>query len=242
MEDVFENDRDRLAALQSIDSRLKEKRDRIALLEGAAQELAGRIGVQRAEMERLSADRDALEAKRRELEARLETEEAKIKGSRMRMNRVRNERELLALKHEVTVSKEANQQLEEQLIEMMERLEQYGKQIGAAEEQVRSLEAQAASEDGGRRDEVERLNAEIASEIGRRESLAGTLEKGLRARYEQIFERRGGTAVVEVRQGTCQGCRVSVPPQLFNELQKTRDVRQCPNCHRILYWRPEAAA
>jgi predicted nucleic acid-binding Zn-ribbon protein len=30
-----------------------------------------------------------------------------------------------------------------------------------------------------------------------------------------------------------------LPPQFFNELQRSREVRLCPNCHRILYWRPE---
>jgi len=63
----------------------------------------------------------------------------------------------------------------------------------------------------------------------------------LRVKYEQIFERRGGSAVVVVRQGVCTGCHMGVPPQMYNELQKFRDIRQCPNCHRILFYRPDAA-
>jgi predicted nucleic acid-binding Zn-ribbon protein len=62
----------------------------------------------------------------------------------------------------------------------------------------------------------------------------------LRSKYEQIFERRGGTAVVEARNGICQGCRMRVPPQLYNELQRHRDIRNCPNCHRIIFWRAES--
>ena len=72
--------------------------------------------------------------------------------------------------------------------------------------------------------------------------LVGAVDGDLRRRYEMIFSRRGGVAVVAVRGGTCQGCHMHVPPQLFNELKKFRDVRQCPNCHRILYWRPEVEA
>jgi len=45
--------------------------------------------------------------------------------------------------------------------------------------------------------------------------------------------------VVEVRNGTCLGCHMNLPPQFFNELQRARDIRLCPNCHRILFWRPE---
>jgi predicted nucleic acid-binding Zn-ribbon protein len=59
--------------------------------------------------------------------------------------------------------------------------------------------------------------------------------------YEQIFDRRGGNAVVAARNGICSGCRMHIPPQLYNELQKYRDIRQCPNCRRIWFWRPEPA-
>jgi predicted nucleic acid-binding Zn-ribbon protein len=68
---------------------------------------------------------------------------------------------------------------------------------------------------------------------------AGALAGPLRSKYEQIFERRGGMAVVEARNGICQGCRMRVPPQLYNELQKHHEIRMCPNCHRILFWRAE---
>jgi len=57
-----------------------------------------------------------------------------------------------------------------------------------------------------------------------------------------IFSRRGGLAVVEVRGGICQGCRMHVPPQLFNEIQRNLErVFVCPSCQRILYFRVEAA-
>ena len=54
-----------------------------------------------------------------------------------------------------------------------------------------------------------------------------------------IFSRRGGLAVVEIREGICQGCRMRVPPQLFNEIQRNEQVILCPSCQRMLYWRAE---
>ena len=49
-----------------------------------------------------------------------------------------------------------------------------------------------------------------------------------------IFSRRGGLAVVEIRGGTCQGCRMHVPPQLFNQIQRNEQVILCPSCQRML--------
>ena len=45
---------------------------------------------------------------------------------------------------------------------------------------------------------------------------------------------RKGQAVARVEQGTCQGCRISLP---MNELQQARTGKlvQCSSCGRILY-------
>jgi len=45
--------------------------------------------------------------------------------------------------------------------------------------------------------------------------------------------------VVEVRSGICQGCRMRVPPQLFNQIQRNAEVILCPSCQRMLFWRAE---
>jgi predicted nucleic acid-binding Zn-ribbon protein len=228
---------DRLATLQLLDRDLKTKRERIEALVAEAEDCESRLRDERATVSRLSDERSILDAERTELEARLEEEGGKIRDSRMRMNRVRTDREVLALQRQVEIGRELNQQLEEQLLAVMERLEAIDAQLAAAGANVQELEAKAQSEAAERRQQAEGLSRELADERARRDMVAQAIDPPLRSKYEQLFEHRGGTAVVEVRQGTCLGCHMNVPPQLFNEVQRYRDVRQCPNCHRILYWR-----
>ena len=73
-----------------------------------------------------------------------------------------------------------------------------------------------------------------------RTELVQNVESDLRRKYEMIFSRRGVLAVVEVRSGICQGCRMRVPPQLYNEIQRNEQVILCPSCQRMLFWRAEA--
>jgi predicted nucleic acid-binding Zn-ribbon protein len=54
-------------------------------------------------------------------------------------------------------------------------------------------------------------------------------------RYSTIRMRRG-LAVVSVKNGTCQGCNMNIPPQLYNTLQRGNSLELCPNCNRIIYW------
>ena len=55
-----------------------------------------------------------------------------------------------------------------------------------------------------------------------------------------IFSRRAGVAVALAKVGTCQGCRMRLPPQLYNEIQKHLQIHFCPNCQRILYYEANA--
>ncbi|MBP1688317.1 MAG: hypothetical protein H6Q33_4460 [Deltaproteobacteria bacterium] len=239
MSDPAESPIDRLFALQEIDRRLREKSELVQTLEREIAELETEIVRQRAHTHTAQAERDADEARRRQIEAHIADEEEKMKDRRMRLNRVRNEKELQALRREIEVGKETTQQAEEELLGVFESLETKTAAAQQAESSLRDLETTAASQMAERQARLHQLRSELEGERVGRTQVAATLDRGLRVKYEQIFDRRGGTAVVEVRNGTCLGCHMNLPPQFFNELQRARDVRLCPSCHRILFWRPE---
>ena len=239
MDNSAETSIDQLAALQELDRQLREKTELVRASEGELAELESQLAQQRELTRQVREARASADARRVELEAQLEAEETKMKDRRMRLNRVRNEKELQALRREIEVSKEANQQTEEELLRVLESLEVLTAAATEAEQRLAELEAASAAKISEHRTGMGQLLEDVAREREARDRMASALDAGLRRKYEQIFERRGGTAVVEVRNGTCQGCHMNLPPQLFNELQRTRDVRMCPNCHRILFWRPE---
>jgi hypothetical protein len=68
-----------------------------------------------------------------------------------------------------------------------------------------------------------------------REELVGNLELNLLRRYLMIKEKRIGLAVVPIIGGTCSGCSMNIPPQVFNEVLTNEQIISCPSCSRILY-------
>jgi predicted nucleic acid-binding Zn-ribbon protein len=229
---------DRLAALQEFDQKLKGRLDQVGALTADADGFESGLLRQRNTVTVLTTQRDALEAKRAEMDAKLEIDGSRLRDNRMRLNRIRNDRELIALQREIDLGRESAQQLEEELIAVMESLEQINSQLGVEQEALTALEDRVAAEIDERRAEALKLSEGLDEEKAERNALAGGIDESLRSKYDQIFVRRGGTAVVEVKAGICQGCHMNLPPQMFNELQRYREVRQCPSCHRILYWRP----
>lgn len=233
----FEAVIDRLAALQAFDQKLKERIDQVEALTSEADRQESELRSQREEVARLSEQCAALEKQRAEMDAKLEIDGGKVRDNRMRLNRVRNDRELMALQREIDLGREAAQVLEEELIGVMENHERISAQLAEAQAALSELEERVVGEIESRRGEAATLSEGLDEERAARERLAEGIEGSLRRKYEQIFDRRGGTAVVEARGGICLGCHINLPPQMFNELQRYREVRQCPSCHRIVYWR-----
>jgi len=79
------------------------------------------------------------------------------------------------------------------------------------------------------------LQAELAKGREERERIASQVEPEVLRRYGAIRMRRG-LAVVAVSEGTCLGCHMNIPPQLYNQLQRTDTILTCPQCYRIIYW------
>jgi hypothetical protein len=231
-----------LARLQLIDQSLRAKT--LEVTEGQARVDALESAVQ-AETAAASAARGELAAlgtRQRDLEGRLTAAEAKMKDRRMRITRIRNDKELGLAKREVELLKEETSGLETELVEVMEQAEAATAKVTGVETELARLVAARDGEVSALRGRLEQLNGEIERERALRNELSETVDQELRQRSEMIFSRRGGVAVVEIRDGICQGCRMRVPPQLFNEIQRKQQVILCPSCQRMLYWRSESEA
>src|SRR5262249_31325161 len=158
---------------------------------------------------------------------RLAAAEAKLRDRRMRITRIRNEKELGLAKREGDLLKEEQGTLETELLQVMEQVQAATAKLQGIEAEGGEVESAKATEAAELRGTIERLGGEIEGERARRDSLIDAIDQDLRRRYEMIFSRRGGLAVVEIRGGTCQGCHMHVPPQLFNLIQRNEQVILC---------------
>jgi hypothetical protein len=230
-----------LASLQEIDRRNRERQNEIADIEREAAALTAATQEKRRQVEASRLDSGQVGGRRRELETQLQAEEQKIKDRRMRLGRIRNDKELSAAQREIEVSKESNARLEEELIALLEQNEALDGNLREVEAELAALEEQLAQQSERMDGRIVKLRAEIDSEMAQRDQVASALGGSIRKKYEQIFAKRGGMAVVEVRDGHCRGCNMNVPPQLFIEIRKGLEVILCPSCHRILFFRPDPA-
>jgi len=203
------------------------------------QDLEQAVEQRALEAKRLRESYSEAKARQSQTERELAEVEDKMKDRRMRLQRIRSEKELQATQREIDNMKERIGQLEEQELAALEETESLAAQSSAAETSLKEGEQALERE----RAELVARTSSLAQEIDRdgvaRGQLAASLDEGLRSRYELLFARRGGTAVVAVRDGACLGCHMHIPPQLFNQILKGEQVFNCPACQRMLFPYPE---
>jgi len=237
----LENQVELLVSLQVVDQQLRERTEAIEALRRGLADIESELEVQRKLLDTCRAERAELEARRREMQGALDDEEVKMKDRRMRLNRIRNEKEAAAVRREIELGKEGNQKIEEDLMAVYEALDT----INARETEMQgiydAIDTRRAEQQARVDAELVTLSAGLDDARHQRDQLASGIEPTLRVRYETLFIKRRGLAVVEVRSGTCQGCHMRVAPQLFNEIQRNQRVIVCPNCNRILYARGETS-
>jgi uncharacterized protein len=226
----------RLMSLQAIDRELCELRETLATVSERTVQLRQEALDHAAELERLQQEDQQGALARRNLEKELAECEARQRNKRMRSNQVRNDREQVAVDHELESLKETKQRIEGELLAMMEAAEQRTTRINELSELVAQRRGELAEAEKESAAQVEDLKISISKQHVDRDLMTKNIAPALLQRYEIIFSRRAGVAVAEAKGGTCQGCRMRLPPQLYNEIQKHRQVHFCPNCQRILYF------
>ncbi len=232
---------DLLATLQEIDQQLQHK-------ELQLQELRQQVSAISSEMEKTEQEAEAqqqrvqeLESQHRDTEGQLKLEEEKIKEKRVRLNRIRNERELLATQREIELMREEKGTLEDKTLALLEKLEQEREGLTHNLARIEELKTHHQQEVSRVDTKISVLEKETLQERTEREGLVKSIDETLCSRYERIFAKCGGVAVVKIQDEACQGCHMRIPPHTCNQiqssqLQQSEKIFYCPHCARIVYW------
>lgn len=151
-------------------------------------------------------------------------------------------KDLENIQHELETLARRQNDLEEVVLEIMERREAAEQRV--ADMTVQQDEAQAkrdgiaaaiASAQGAIDDESENLR-------GERKIVAGVIPGDLLALYEKLRAGNGGIGAAPLRQKRCEGCRLELDISELNSIKAAAadDVIRCDSCRRILVRVPDS--
>jgi predicted nucleic acid-binding Zn-ribbon protein len=132
--------------------------------------------------------------------------------------------------------KEANSRIEEEVLQVLDEIDELKKDLFRREKEVGIMLEKIEGERKNIQEKMALDDKVWKEQMERREVLSKQIESKLFKLYNTLKDKRGGIGVVNVKNETCQGCFVNVPPQMFIEVQKNNALIRCPHCNRILYW------
>ncbi|HWL35310.1 MAG TPA: C4-type zinc ribbon domain-containing protein [Frankiaceae bacterium] len=205
-----------LAEIEKAETRLDELRD---LVVGAETELSDADREQR----KVENDVDVVRTRMARDQQRLDT------------GAVSHAKELESLRHELDSLAKRQGDLEEVVLEHMERREEIEGRLSALTAERDTVTA-AMEEAAARRDEAfASIDSEAAMRTEERSSVAAGLPEDLLALYEKI-RADAGTGAAALHRAQCQGCHLTMPPTEMSRFRTAPEdeVLRCEECRRIL--------
>lgn len=230
----------RLLDLQAVDTATAQRSYRRRTLPEIAQigEGEARLAALGDDAVRAKTEISDLDREQRRLE--LDVEQVRARGvrdeQRLTSGAFSNPKELERLQHEVASLSRRQGDLEDQVLEVMERRESADKvleDVAATAQQVRAdYDAAVLRRDAA----FAEIDTGLADAQAERELMVAELPADLVAAYERSRGSGSGTGAAALRQQRCEGCRMELASSSLSRARSAPadEVLRCEECGRIL--------
>jgi len=224
-----------LADLQARDHDLDQLRARLGRIPEEAAGLREGLEGDKARAEEMKAQGKKLQLERKEKEVELATKEETVRKHQRELNEVKSNEAFKALQREIDLAKEGAGKIEEEVLLLMERVDESLRKEKEEAKRIEGLRQEVERKVGDLAAEGERIREDLAKKTSEREEIASRIAPETLKQYLQIRARKGGLALVPVRNGTCGGCNMKLIPQAIVEVKKGTQIVLCDGCQRILH-------
>lgn len=229
---------EKLLILQERDRRLLRLRAELADVDPQRRLVQSRRTAAEQEFEKSRHHGNTLESERKRLELEVEAKKALIDKYSAQQWQTKKNEEYKALTHEIQTCKEAIAALDDQQLVLMEKIEAAERQTAAAADILKKAKADAEVQLQQCADAETRLRKQLSEAEENRAAAAAAVDPMVLGRYERILKNRGDKVIVDVERGVCGGCHMKLARQEVINCQANREIVNCPNCGRILYYLP----
>jgi len=179
---------------------------------------------------------ESLRKRRREKDSQLQAGQETLKKTRERLLDVKTNKEYQSILKEIETLEAKNSRMEDEIISLLDQLDALETAVKTKEAELNASRSRYEEEKTKMAEELNSIAEELTVCVRKSDALKKKIPDHLFRKYEQIKGAGRGLAVVSVWKEVCDGCHMSIPPQLYNELQKSTLLITCPNCNRIIYW------
>ncbi|MFA5321240.1 MAG: C4-type zinc ribbon domain-containing protein [Smithella sp.] len=179
---------------------------------------------------------DELKSRHTENENKIKKINESIVKTKERMLEVKNNKEYQAMLKEIETADSSRGEVETSIISILEELDKQAVLVKKDEESLKQSRDKYEQEKKTIEDDLNAVDSDVVNWEQKRIEVKKNIPDDLISRYERVKKRNKGIGVTSVWKSVCNGCYMNIPPQLYNEIQKSEDIFSCPNCNRIIYF------
>ncbi|MDR2191975.1 MAG: C4-type zinc ribbon domain-containing protein [Endomicrobium sp.] len=223
-----------LYGLQNYDIKILKIKSEIENAPAFIAEQKLRLENKKSETETAKKNYVSLNSLKKEKEALLDSKEKAIAKHSMELNAVKSNDAYKALILEIEKAKADKSVIEDEILELMEKIDEETVKVKKAESELKEYEQKINAEINGVSDSLKAWEEEIVNLEKERREYKGKVNPKILEQYERVREGRDGQGIVLIDGDACGGCAMVLRPQLINQAQKCTELVFCDNCSRIL--------
>lgn len=225
-----------LIELQKVDSEIHELQKELSGFPALKKAAETEFEKKKAALKSAEDQQKARQLDQKKKEGDLAAAEEKIAKLSSQLYQLKTNKEYQAMDMEIKGLKADKSLVEEDILRLFDAVEDAKKIVAQEKERLAGEEKKHSAESAV----IQKREAEIKAMLTELESKRSAhlpgVEKRLLSQYDRILKGRDGLALVPVRNNSCGGCHMELPPQMVNEVQMQDKIFFCESCARILYW------
>ncbi|HNY51412.1 MAG TPA: C4-type zinc ribbon domain-containing protein [Smithella sp.] len=179
---------------------------------------------------------DELKARHTESENKIKRINEGVVKTKERMLEVKNNKEYQAMLKEIETAEKSRGEVETAIISILDEMDKLSALVKKDDDILKEKRAKYEQEKKTIEDELNAVDSDTAGWEEKRKELQAHIPADLMMKYEKVRKRNRGIGVTSVWKSVCNGCHMNIPPQLYNEVQRSEELFSCPNCNRIIYF------
>jgi predicted nucleic acid-binding Zn-ribbon protein len=185
-----------------------------------------------ADIEKKSLD---IQKQKKDKELELGTKDEAAKKLQTQLFSLKTNKEYQAMLQQIKDAKADASVIEDAILECLDQIDKVKIELEEAKKKVAEEEKAYNQEKKKVDDRVRVIDTRLSELNAQRSQVLPEIEEKILAQYERILNNRDGLAIVSVKDNTCLGCNMFVPPQVINLIRMYERMITCEVCNRILY-------
>ena len=198
-------------------------------------ELQNEFEAKKINLKAIEDELKGLQVKMKESELDLASKEENIEKVQTQLYQLKTNKEYQAMLVEIGGFQADKSIVEENILKMLDSIDESKIKIEDEKTNLAQEERYFNEQKKEVEDRIKEIDQELHQLEARRMQGVDKLDKKILSQYERILHNRNGLAMVSVKDDSCQGCFMNVPPQVINEIKMKNKIIICEVCSRILY-------